>query len=143
MKNLSSDPAPRDVLVGIRLPLIELHRALLEVERRRYEGMNGRVSAAELLQLALKDEQFAWLHQISAIIVRVDELITSDEAPGANEVAVLSGHIRTLLRPLPEGSEFERRYDRAVQEDPAVLLAHGRVIHALPPESNAAPETVH
>ncbi len=128
----------------LRTPLIELHRALLEAERRVYEGANGRVTASELLQLALSHEQFAWLHQVSAIIVRVDELITAEEGPGTSEVTVLAAHIRSLLRPLPDGSDFEQRYDRAVQDDPAVLLAHRSVMQALPPPGSASvPPTVH
>jgi hypothetical protein len=134
---------PRDQLVELRSPLLELHRALLDAERREYEAAHGRVPAAELLQLALRHEQFAWLHQVSTVIVRVDELIASEEPPGVIEVSVVSSHLRALLRPLPDGSAFEQRYDRAVQNDPAVLLAHRRVMQALPPEAPAAPETVH
>ncbi len=132
----------RNDLIALRSPLIELHRALLEAERRQYESAHGRVSAAELLRLALNDEQFAWLHQIAAIIVRVDELLASD-ALDASAVAVLSVYVRSLLRPAPDGSAFERRYDHAVQGDPSVLLAHGRVIQALPTDSGTLPETVH
>ena len=134
---------PRDQLLAIRTPLIELHRMLLEDERRRYEGVRGRVSATELLQLALTDEQFAWLHRISTIIVRVDELIASDDLPAASDVGVIAAHIRAVLRPAPDGSPFEQRYDQAVQGDPGVLLAHRRVMQALPQAPVAAPETVH
>ena len=108
-----------------------------------YESAYGRVSAGELLQLALQHEQFAWLHQISTIIVRVDTLIAGDEPPDATEVAAIATHIRSLLRPSPQGSPFEQRYDRAVQEDPEVLLAHRQVIQALPVQSDATPPTVH
>jgi hypothetical protein len=139
-----SDPViARDQLVAIRTPLIELHRMLLEDERRRYEGVRGRVSATELLQLALTDEQFAWLHRISTIIVRVDELIASDDLPARSDVDVIAAHIRSVLRPAPDGSPFEQRYDQAVQGDPGVLLAHRRVMQALPPASVTTQETVH
>jgi hypothetical protein len=135
--------SPRAELTALRTPLIELHRALLDAERRAYESAHGRVSAAELLQLALSDPQFAWLHQISTIIVRADELIAAAEPPAAAEVGVLSAHIRALLRPDSDGSDFERRYHRAIQDDPAVLLGHRAVMQALPPDRGPAPPTVH
>lgn len=138
-----SPETPRDQLIALRAPLVDLHRTLLETERRQYEGAHGRVSATELLQLALNGEQFAWLHRISATIVRIDELIAADEGPGAADVHVVSAHVRLLLRPSPEGTEFERRYDHAVQSDPAVLLAHRHVMQTLPPEPAVLRETVH
>lgn len=116
---------------------------LLDAERRRYEVTHGRVAPAELLQLALSHEQFAWLHQISAVIVRVDELIASEEGPAAREVDVVADHLRGLLRPSPDGSPFEQHYDRAVQSDPAVLLAHRAVVQALPSPGTPDPPTVH
>ena len=134
---------PRERLVALRLPLVELHRALLEMEQRAYEGAHGRVAPAELLQLALTHDQFAWLHQISAVIVRIDELTATGEAPGSGDVDAVVAHIRALLRPAPEGSRFEQQYDRAIQADPAVLLAHRAVIQALPPESASTSPTVH
>ncbi len=143
MAKLTHPLTPREQLIELRTPLLELHRNLLEAERREYEVVHGRVPATELLRLALRHDQFAWLHQISTVIVRVDELIAAEEPPGVSEVSVVSSHIRALLRPVPDGSAFEQRYDRAVQNDPAVLLAHRRVIQALPPEPPSAPETVH
>jgi hypothetical protein len=135
--------SPREQLKTLRPALLELHRMLLDAERRHYEGAHGRVAPAELLQLALRHEQFAWLHQISAVIVRVDELISSAEAPSTSEVGVVSSHLRLLLKPSPEGADFARQYDRAIQEDPAVLLAHRAVMQTLPPEPEPGPETIH
>ncbi len=137
------EQTPRSLLESLRLPLLELHRTLLDSERRRYEVAHGRVAPTELLQLALSNEQFAWLHQVSAVIVRVDELIASGDEPDPRDVDVVSMHVRALLRPVPDGSVFEQRYDNAVQNNPAVLLAHRAVMRALPPPTGSDPETVH
>lgn len=134
---------PRDQLKALRVPLIDLHRALLDAERREYEAQHGRVAAAELLQLALTHAQFEWLHQVSTIIVRVDELIALDESPGVGGVGVVTRHLRSLLRPQSSGTPFEQRYDRAIQADPAVLLAHRRVMQSLPPDDDSSAETIH
>ena len=123
---------PAERLAALRLPLLELHRTLLESERRLYEMAHGRVTAGELLNLALKHQQFAWLHPLSAVIVRIDELVEADETPTASDVATISAQLTALLTPSPSGTFLEQRYDRAIQNDPAVLLAHGNVMRALP-----------
>lgn len=123
---------PAERLAALRLPLLELHRTLLESERRLYEMAHGRVTAGELLNLALKHQQFAWLHPLSAVIVRIDELVEADETPTAADVATISAQLTALLTPSPSGTFLEQRYDRAIQNDPAVLLAHGNVMRALP-----------
>lgn len=124
--------SPRDQLAALRLPLLELHKRLLDAERRMYELAHGRVSAGELLNLALKDQQFAWLHPISELIVRIDELIALDDLPDQQDVAFIAERVRAILVPSESGSAAEQRYDRAIQNDPAVLLAHRAVMQALP-----------
>ncbi|MGE0446909.1 MAG: hypothetical protein AB7P99_16910 [Vicinamibacterales bacterium] len=124
--------SPRDQLAALRLPLLDLHKRLLDAERRMYELAHGRVSAGELLNLALQDPQFAWLHPISELIVRIDELIALDDLPDQQDVAFIAERIRALLVPSASGSAAEQRYDRAIQNDPAVLLAHRAVMQALP-----------
>lgn len=116
----------------MRLPLLELHKRLLDAERRLYETAHGRVSAGELLNLALKDQQFAWLHPISELIVRIDELIALDDLPDEKDVAFIARQVRAVLVPSESGTPAEQRYDRAIQNDPAVLLAHRAVMQALP-----------
>jgi hypothetical protein len=124
--------SPRDQLAALRLPLLELHRRLLDTERRRYEQAHGRVSAGELLTLALRDQQFAWLHPISELIVRIDELIALDDLPDEKDVRFIADQVRTVLVPAESGTHAEQLYDRAIQDDPAVLLAHRAVMQALP-----------
>lgn len=140
----SSAVTPRELLIAVRVPLLDLHRVLLDAERRQYEAEHGRVTPAELLQLALAHQQFAWLHQVSTVIVRLDEVLAAPEPPGEHDVTALMTHLRTLLRPPATASAWAGRYLHLLQHDPAVLLAHGRVVQAVPPESSAtAHETVH
>ena len=107
--------------------LLKLHKALLETERVVYERVHGRVTSGELLQLVLNHEQFVWLRPISELIVLIDELLDADEPVTAGDAEALLARARTLLRPLETGSEFERRYHAALQQEPAVVLAHGEV----------------
>lgn len=122
---------PAERLAALRLPLLDLHRTLLESERRLYELANGRVTPGELLNLALKHQQFAWLHAFSLLIVRIDELLAGDEPPTEADAVALMAELRMRLTPSETGTFVEQRYDRAIQNDPAVLLAHRAVTRAL------------
>jgi hypothetical protein len=125
--------APRDRLDAIRTPLLDLHRALLERERRAYEQAQGhRVAPNELLKLALEHDQFAWLLPLSALIVRVDELLAGEQQPTDADVAVIAREVRRRLRVSEHGTVSEQLYDRAIQNDPAVLLTYRAVMRALP-----------
>jgi hypothetical protein len=129
--DLRTTTTPRDQLAALRLPLLELHRALLESERRMYEVEHGRVTPGELLNLALTHGQFAWLRPLSELIVRIDELIALDDLPDQGDVDSVAAQARNVLTPLQGGTAAEQRYDRAIQNDPAVLLAHRAVMQVL------------
>ena len=121
---------PVERLTTLRRPLLDLHRTLLESERRLYEAAHGRVTPGELLTLALKHPQFAWLHPLSALIVRMDELLAGDEPASEAEAAAIVAEVRQRLTPAETGTFLEQRYDRAIQNDPAVLLAHRAVMQS-------------
>ena len=59
-------------LADVRLGLLRLHKALLEMERIDYEKVFGRVTAGELLQLVINHARFGWLRIISALVVEID-----------------------------------------------------------------------
>ncbi|HZT58717.1 MAG TPA: hypothetical protein VFA21_08850 [Pyrinomonadaceae bacterium] len=117
-------------LSEVRGALLRLHKILLDAEREAYERVYGQVTSGELLQLVIGHEQFAWLHSVSELIVRIDELLDADDsaADGAEALLAQTGQ---LLRPSEEGEEFGRRYFDALQRDPAAVLAHGEVTKLL------------
>ena len=119
-------PAPLR-LRELRSGLLRLHKTLLDAERDAYEQTHGRVSSGELLQLVIGDEHFAWLHAVSELIVRVDELLDADEPATPEDADSLFGQARTLLRPAETGDEFGRRYFAALQREPDAVLAHRQV----------------
>jgi len=117
-------------LASTRLALLDLHKLLLTRERRAYEREHGPVSAGSLLELAINDGRFGWLHRISEIVVRIDEMLEwRDLWTDADAEWVLAG-TRALLVPSPEGTDLEQRYDAALQDDPHIVLAHRAVIRA-------------
>ena len=113
-------------LNDVRLGLLALHKALLEDARSQYEMDRGRISGSgALLQLVINDPWFAWLHQISETIVRIDDITTEPD------VRALLEQVDRLLVPAEHGDSFARRYFEALQRQPAVVLAHGDVKRVL------------
>jgi hypothetical protein len=103
----------------LRRALLELHGAIVAVERRNFERKWGRVQASEFLHQA-----WSWLRPLSALIVGLD-------APeGATEAALFS-EARRLLKPDAAGVPFQQRYASLIQESPDVAFAHGVAAKAL------------
>ena len=115
---------------AVRHRLLELHKALLDAEREKYEKIHGKVSAGKMLQLAFQDPQFAWLRSLSELIVRIDELLETDE-PGATELENLLSTTRALLITSEQSTPFAREYHTALQRDPHIVVLHGRVMTAI------------
>ena len=111
-------------LNALRRVLLNLHKTLLDAERVRYERQHGRITSGRLLQLALGDPQFAWLHPLSELVVRIDELIDDENPPAEGDVRALVTEARTLLLPADAATFFGRRYLESLQEEPAIVLAH-------------------
>ena len=75
----------RKRILDMRSSLLSLHKALILAEQVTYERINGRVeSTGQLLQLVLNDPWFTWLHPVSQLVVRIDELLEegSELSPG-------------------------------------------------------------
>jgi hypothetical protein len=122
-----ASPTTLNRLRELRRVLLHLHKVLLDTERAIYEQVHGRVSSGELLQLVINHERFAWLHAISEIIVRIDEMMDADEPVTEGDAESLLSQARALLKPSETGGEFERRYFAALQRNPDVVLAHREV----------------
>jgi hypothetical protein len=105
--------------------LLELHKALVDVEREGYERARGRMTDGEFLTALIDDPAFAWLAPLTALIVRLDELETPDVP------ADYKAQVKRLLRPDDLGSAFQRRYHEIVQKSPDALVAHGAVMRVL------------
>jgi len=116
-------------LVDLRHGLLHLHKVLLDSERKTYERSHGRRigSPGEFFELAVGDAWFAWLHSISEMVVRIDEMLESDEPATAIDASRVIDQARLLLRPSEEGAGFARSYYEALQRDPDVVLAHAAV----------------
>ena len=122
----------RQTLTDVRHGLLGLHKALIVAEQLTFERIYGRDdSTGQLLQLVMNDPWFTWLHPLSNMVVRIDELMDGDEAVTAEDVAILMTEIRALIRPSEMGDGFERSYYEALQRAPDVVMAHWCAVRRL------------
>jgi hypothetical protein len=122
---------PSARLVAMREGLLAVHKALLAIARSDYEGEHGPVaSPGALLQLLIHDEHFAWLHAVSELAARADELAEADEVAG-DEMAALARTAEELLTPDEGGAGFAKRYFDAIQASPDVAMAHAEARRAI------------
>jgi hypothetical protein len=116
----------------LRDGLLRLHKVLLDSERSVYDRDIQRIrSTGELLSLVLHDPWFAWLHELSTLVVQIDERLAADEPATRSDADLFVVHARSLLAPSEDGEGFEKRYFEALQRDPNVILAHAEMMRVL------------
>jgi hypothetical protein len=121
------DTPARQKLVALRQALLRLHKSLLEMERRAYEKQHGVVTAGELFRLVVDDAQFAWLHNISEFVVRIDEALASEQGVTDTDSHVAISLARKIFAPSESGDGFQKKYYDAIQRDPSVVMEHAEL----------------
>ncbi|MGB2591358.1 MAG: hypothetical protein WBG02_11520 [Candidatus Acidiferrum sp.] len=136
-----NDAEPREKLIGLRLALLRVHKTLLDMERREYERANGKVTVGELFRLVLDHQQFAWLHNISEFVVRLDETLAGENPVTQEDVRTAISLARKMFAPSESGDAFQKKYFDAIQTDPAVVIDHAelaRLFNNEPPDAVAS-----
>ena len=119
-----TDPL-RQTLVDVRHGLLGLHKALIVAEQLTFERIYGRVdSTGQLLQLVMNDPWFTWLHPLSNVVVRIDEMLDEACDLTTEDVAQVLTEVRGMIRPSELGDGFERSYHEALQRAPDVVMAN-------------------
>lgn len=126
METHPSGQAPAQTLTDLRNALLKLHKTLLDSERAIYERDVERINTAgQFLGLVMDDPWFAYLRELSRLVVEIDERIDDKKDPVTDkEASSFLRRARTLLMPAENGQGFEKRYFEALQRDPNVVLAH-------------------
>jgi hypothetical protein len=117
-------PSLRD----LRDALLAVHRELLQAQRADHERLYGRMTESELLQAVVTDLRFDWLRPLSRLATDIDALLADPERRDEPVAAAeLVDRARGLLAPPDPGAPFGGRYLRALQDEPGVGVAHGRL----------------
>ena len=118
----------RELLGDLRNLLLEQHKLLLDRERATYEKANGPISGpGPFLGLVLGDPHFAWLKEISTLVVEIDEALSRRSTAGQPDAEALAEQARQIMRPREHGTDFQTRYYNAVQESPDIVILQCRI----------------
>lgn len=118
----------RELLGKVRNLLLEQHKLLLDRERASYEQTHGPVAGpGPLLALVLGDPHFAWLKQISTLVVEIDEALSRRSTAGQPVADALVAQAREMMKPREQGTDFQVRYNTAVQESPEIVILQCRL----------------
>lgn len=124
----------RKTLGDLTHALRALHQALVQVVRREYERQWGSVAPGQLLQLLTRHRDFDWLHDLSEMMVEIDEMLDHDPLTSEDVRAVYEAVEKMLAPGESVTSGFSARYLAALQNDPALVIAHTgvrRILDAL------------
>jgi hypothetical protein len=145
---MTTNPAPdndnsiaREKLTTLRNALLRIHKTLLELERRDYEREHGSVSVGELFRLVVDHAQFAWLHNISEFVVRIDETLAAKEPVTAEYTSSAIALARKMFTPNESGDAFQKKYYSAIHGDPTVVMDHAelaRIFNSEPQDAGPA-----
>lgn len=130
--NKSSTNNSLSSIKKLRHALLSLHKALLEYQKVDYEKKHGKIrNAQDLYTLAANDPSFTWLRSLSELIVSMDTLVETPKTATNRNIRALSLYIKSLISSGHRHARFEKEYYKALQKDPAVIIAHSKVIKLL------------
>src|SRR5437764_6806753 len=114
-----------DLANSVRKVVLELHKALMDAQRIRYEKHHGRIAnASVLLGLLLEHPQFAWLRAMSALIARLDEWQEGGKDASDEDLAAIVAALRELIEVNGKHTTFSVPYWEIVNDTPEALVSH-------------------
>jgi len=121
----------RKALIDLTGALRDLHHALVQVQRHKYEKEWGSVDPGTLLQLLTRHPEFDWLHVLSEFMAGVDTM-ADDPQVTPEDVRSIYKQARDMLTPGTENTTaFSDRYLAALQDNPSAVMALAAVRRVL------------
>jgi hypothetical protein len=118
----------RDLLGKLRNLLLEQHKLLLDRERGEYEKANGKIAGpGPFLVLAMNHPDFAWLKEISTLVIGIDEALSRRSKAEPAVADAIVDQARELMKPREQGADFQARYYQALQESPDIVILQCRI----------------
>ncbi|MEO7539785.1 MAG: hypothetical protein ABIV21_07140 [Pyrinomonadaceae bacterium] len=116
-----------EILRNARHLLLKQHKAMLDLEREMHEGIHGKLSPTEFLNLLLEDEDFSWLRKFSMLIVEIDEMFDLKEAVPTDMIDANLTRVRELVAMTEPDEYFRAKYQFAIQRDPNAAGLHSEL----------------
>lgn len=124
----TTDPERRG-LIDLRNRLLQLHKTLLDDERRTYERVHGPIgSPGAFLQLLLSDSWFAWLRPVTSLVVVIDEALAAKKPVTEETARQFFIEARGMLTESEQGRGLGKAYFDALQRNPNVGVLHGEIM---------------
>ena len=124
-----------DLPAALRRQVLELHRALRDALRIRYEREHGRIeSAGQFLGIILNHPDFDWLRELSALIAQLDEWLEGGEKASDEEFEELLLTLRGMIQAGGSNAKFNKPYWQLVEEVPEVLVEHVKLWRLIGPQ---------
>jgi hypothetical protein len=120
----------KQFLNDVRLPLLTLHKAILDHERASYEREAGPVTPAAFLQVLINGTAFRWLMPLSTVIANVDEALDAKNATADDRIGAAEGVLALFDGGMPK-TAFLERYQALLQASPDVLHLHAQLVPIL------------
>jgi hypothetical protein len=115
-------------LPALRNQLLSLHKLLMSVERAAYEKEENVIqSPMQFLQLLMEHERFAWLRQLSQMVVVMDEAMEEKPPITKERADALVGEARHRLIGSEEPGSFAARYAKVREREAEVAAAHAQI----------------
>jgi hypothetical protein len=115
----------RQKLSAAHAALLDVHKALLDHEKPRYELVHGKINTPnEFLHLLLNDPFFSYLRKLSGLITQYDILLSSKDPFDPARAKTLLDETRALVTPAEAGNDFQQNYFAAIQASPDIALMH-------------------
>lgn len=116
-----------EMLRSARDLLLKLHKTMVDLEREMYEGIHGKQSASEFLNLLLEDEDMAWLRRFSMLIVEIDEMFASKDGLNDELVSANIEKVRELVEMAESDDYFKAKYQFTLQRDANAAVLHSEL----------------
>ena len=121
-------------LPTLRNQLLSLHKILMLAERALYEKEGNVIrSPNHFLQLLTGDARFAWLRELSQLIVMIDEAMEEKPPITTERKDALINEARLLLTGSNESGSFAAKYAAMMQRVPSIATAHAEISKAFAP----------
>ena len=116
-----------ELLKNARNLLLKLHKSMVDLERDLYEGIHGKQSAGQFLNLLLEDEDFGWLRKFSMLIVEIDEMFDLKEGVTSDLIEANLVKVRELVEMSETDDYFKAKYQFSLQRDPNAAGLHSEL----------------
>lgn len=109
-----------ELLKQARDKTLGLHKSLIDLERTRYEHVNGEQTSTAFLNLLIDDAEFAWLRKFSTLIVDVDEMFAQKDGFSDDDAYAHLERLRTLIKMEDADATFNENFKKDIKSETRV-----------------------